>query len=362
MPANNNFILKNISSKENMFNKQKKYCNNFDLLRLLAASFVFISHSFNIYGKHDFEFISLDGFRPITFGTLGVGIFFVISGFLITKSFISTVKREHFIIKRLLRLYPAVFLNILLVYCVIAPLTTTVDISEYFGMIYKNAVFLLANGVFFQFPNLHWIFTANPNSDFKGFSVVNLPLWTLFYELTCYMIVLICGVIFNARITIPLITLIYISYNCDIIFFPRTVSDLAVIYCAFFFLGACLFLYKKYVPINGKMAVICLTCMVGLSTVNLYVFPLYLLLVAYIIMYVALQAKYLGDFAKYGDFSYGLYIYAWPVQQTVAIMFDLKDEMFPIYMIVSFVVALIFAVFSWHVIERPAIMLKHKLR
>ncbi|MEQ1790387.1 MAG: hypothetical protein ABL857_08080, partial [Rickettsiales bacterium] len=104
------------------------------------------------------------------------------------------------------------------------------------------------------------------------------------------------------------------------------------------------------------------TCMVGLSTVNLYVFPLYLLLVAYIIMYVALQAKYLGDFAKYGDFSYGLYIYAWPVQQTVAIMFDLKDEMFPIYMIVSFVVALIFAVFSWHVIERPAIMLKHKLR
>jgi peptidoglycan/LPS O-acetylase OafA/YrhL len=338
--------------------KEITHYNNFDLLRLIAASFVLLSHSFNVYGKHDLSLISsIEGYENISFGVFGVSIFFAISGFLVTKSRTLTPKGEQFMIKRLLRLYPAIYLNMVIVYFFIVPITIATPVFEYFSMAFKNIPLLLASGVFFESPSLTGIFEANHTS-----SVVNMSLWTLFYELACYLIILLCGSVFNIKRNIPLVTIAFAAYFCNSILFPRSNLDLAAVYCCTFLLGSCFFLYKEYIPLKAVVALLCAICLMVLFIANIYFIPLYLLSVTYLSLYVALRLRYFGNFAKYGDLSYGIYIYAWPVQQTVAISFAFSSALFPVYMVVSLLIVIIFAFFSWHVIERPAIMLKAKLK
>ena len=83
---------------------------------------------------------------------------------------------------------------------------------------------------------------------------------------------------------------------------------------------------------------------------------------AYLVLYVAMKSNNAVNYTRYGDFSYGLYIYAWPIQQAAGMFFGFKAEMFPIFMATSFVATLICAILSYHLIERPALRLKNRGR
>src|SRR5499425_3624197 len=108
--------------------------NNFDALRLVAAASVVFSHSFLVSeGTQDHEWlIRLTGNQSIL-GLVGVFVFFAISGFLVTQSFEQTGHPLRFLAKRALRIFPGLFVALLLSALVLAPIVSTLQPSAYFS-------------------------------------------------------------------------------------------------------------------------------------------------------------------------------------------------------------------------------------
>jgi len=108
--------------------------NNFDFIRLVAASLVVFSHSFILAE-------GTDGREPLYFLTAGredlgqvaVATFFVISGFLITMSFESSRSIGNYLWKRVLRVFPALIILLLLTTFVLGPLATNLSLKDYFS-------------------------------------------------------------------------------------------------------------------------------------------------------------------------------------------------------------------------------------
>ena len=103
--------------------------NNFDIIRLFAASLVIISHSFGFAGKDDI-LAAASGYTSL--GILGVYIFFIISGHLISQSFLSRGSVMVCFIGRLLRIYPALIAIVLFTIFVAGPICTTLSLKDYF--------------------------------------------------------------------------------------------------------------------------------------------------------------------------------------------------------------------------------------
>jgi len=106
--------------------------NNFDFLRFFAASLVLLVHSYPLTGRQPEEPIELlTGYE--NGGSFAVSIFFVISGYLITSSWLSSSSPTSFLIKRALRILPALALAVLLSVFIIGPLVTTESPGDYFA-------------------------------------------------------------------------------------------------------------------------------------------------------------------------------------------------------------------------------------
>ena len=330
------------------------HLNNFDFLRIAAAILVFISHAFCIYGKDELKLLSSGfGFSGITLGTLGTSMFFAISGYLIAQSWVRTQALIPFLKKRILRLYPAIIVNFLVVTFVIAPAASILDISAYFQAAFWQIPQLMLGSFAFKMPDLPGVFLSSPIPH-----AVNVPLWTLVFEALCYLVICACGIISDVKKILPCLTAVYVLCFFDKIFFPKFDTDLGLIYCATFLLGACFCLYEQQVKYHHGLALLCFSSLLALMLSNTYWLPVYALTTTYLTLYAALYTRYLGNFARYGDFSYGLYIYAWPLQQTCAVLFHFEPAMFYIFTLSSFLVTFIFAALSWHSVERRALAYK----
>lgn len=157
--------------------------NNFDFLRFLAATLVIVSHSF-----------PLTGFREIavlhnTLGGHGVFIFFLISGFLITRSYLASNNVFLFFKARLLRIFPALIVVILLTIFVLGPAVTSIPLDQYFAnkSTYQMLNNILLHSISYKLPG---VFEQNPYKY-----SVNGSLWTLKYEFTFYIFVAVLGVL-----------------------------------------------------------------------------------------------------------------------------------------------------------------------
>jgi peptidoglycan/LPS O-acetylase OafA/YrhL len=111
--------------------KSIERANNFDFLRILAALFVIFSRSFPLSGNAFEPLGFVTGY--LTFGALGVVIFFVISGYLITKSWVEHPSWTRFLWNRSLRIYPGLCAVILLSIFVLGPFVTNLTIVQYFA-------------------------------------------------------------------------------------------------------------------------------------------------------------------------------------------------------------------------------------
>ena len=217
------------------------FANNFDCLRLVAAFLVFASHAFSIYGRHEPALLTSDsGFTAITPGTLGASMFFAISGYLITQSWVNTGQLLPFLKKRALRIYPAILVNFLVVSLLIAPLVSTMGAGDYFPAVFRQWPALALGGLIFKMPDLPDVFAANPIPH-----AVNIPLWTLIFETLCYLVIAACGILADMKKALPCLSAVYIVCFFNSLFFPHFDSDLGLIHCATFLLGACFFLYEK---------------------------------------------------------------------------------------------------------------------
>jgi peptidoglycan/LPS O-acetylase OafA/YrhL len=327
-------------------------CNNFDALRLLAAVSVIFSHSFLIAEgtqKHEW-LIRLTGNQSIL-GLTGVFVFFAISGFLVTQSFEETGDPLRFLAKRALRIFPGLFVAALLSAFVLAPVVTTLEPSAFFSRPepYRYVVGnTLLDLTVHELPGV--MFVNNP----VGLEI-NGSMWTLRIEFMMYLMVLGLGV--TRLLTLPIaLLLLALGVACLQFDALAALSGWGWL-LGFFAAGMVLFKLRATCILDGRVALLAVAGLVLSVPLREFVqlFPLF---GCYLALWLALNPRLpVIPTARFGDLSYGLYIYGWPVEQGVIWFLGGRASWWQLFA-VALPVAATLAFLSWHLIERPALRLK----
>lgn len=335
-------------------------CNNFDLLRLSLACLVALQHAY---------LVGLSPLVPASFGFpfdgfSAVQCFFVVSGYLIAQSWENSKSVGNYLSKRARRVYPAYFM-IVMVAALFGVFLTSYSVGDYF-MSAEWIRYVFANLVFLNFlqPTLPGIFSDHPEP------LVNGPLWTIKIEVMFYVALPIIALIsryFNRVLVFVLIyaasmawydvfNYLHESTNREIF---ATISRQLPGQMSFFISGCFLYYYldvfKKY---SKYLIWVALFFYIG----NIYfdLAWLYPAALAVIVIYIAEILPYLGNFGRFGDISYGLYIFHYLVLQTV-VSLGLFDSPWITYG-VGLSLSILLAYLSWHFVEKPALFVSSHYR
>lgn len=287
--------------------------NNFDALRLMGAFLVLVSHQFALSGRWEPRLVGDHGL-----GNFGVLIFFSISGYLVTSSWLKDPNALRFVARRTLRVAPALCVSIPLTWAVIAALGLT------------------------GFPD-------NPRH------LTNGSLWTIKYEVGCYALLLHAGVA-PRRPSNVLAAAIFGYFALS----GLQSGETFLAYFGLFFVAGSLL--RAYPYLRTRWPTL-LFLVMGYALIRVHQTKLGLaFVVPPLTIAVGLRSwAGLRDISKIGDFSYGIYIYAWPVQQ---IGVALLGERTPYLELLSITVpvTLVLAIASWHLVEKKALRLKPNRR
>lgn len=337
--------------------------NNFDFLRLTAAIMVWFCHCYALRSIRD-PLQSIVSFE--SFGSLGVAIFFIISGYFITKSYESRSNLRVFLKNRLLRIMPALIAVVLLSVFVLGPAITTLSAAEYFAhpQTWRYLRTLMVFPLQYDLPG---VFKSNAQPSVNG------SLWTLQHEVRCYLIIAALGVagILRPRVLAVLFCLCvsYLVYGAlqgstppaTFLTVRWAKLHLAIELATLFLGGAMMYAYRDKIPQNRKLFLGCIA-LILLSTAlpDLWGTILFNLSLTYIVICIGfLPLPLLPKLTSYGDFSYGAYLYAFPVQQLTLHLLGGNNTSTIAFMLVSFVGTAICAFASWHLVERRAIQYKN---
>lgn len=321
--------------------------NNFDVLRLFAAAIVLVSHSFFLAGVDD----PVGNATGITLGSLGVALFFGMSGFLILKSWMFDPRVRPFARKRALRIMPALWVAILLTTFVLGPIVTELSLGAYFADPGTWRYFLLGMVLVTFGGVLPGVFGDNAYPD-----AVNGSLWTLPIEASAYVMVAVLGVVgvLRRRSMLPVLLLVslavaFLAQDHPVLLNLRLYS--------FFLMGMTLYAWRDRIVLSWPLGI------VGLAAWALsFNTPALVLVSSTVLPYVALVVAYrtphaLRRFVHFGDVSYGLYIYAFPVQQLVAWGIGGGVQPWQVF-VISMPIAWLLGLASWRIVERPALRRK----
>lgn len=318
--------------------------NNFDALRLLAALAVLISHSFAIAGRPQPTVGVMD------VGTIGVMVFFGISGFLIAQSWTLDAHVGRFLTKRCLRIFPALVVLLLICALGLGPLVTALSLERYLGET-GTWTYLIANALLLTTHQLPGVFAELPYP-----LQVNASLWTLQVEMIAYLGIIVVGLFGGLRTmwSAPLIAAVLIVAPHGLVPWDNALFVLQA-----FAVGSTLFVWREHVPWHWALAA------AGIAAWAIAPEGLQLGLAVTVIPYATILIAYRGPTAlrrltARGDFSYGLYLWAWPVGQVVALLWG--DSVTTVAVIaISLPITYALAVVSWLLIEKPALALKRRL-
>ncbi len=347
---------------------QALHNNNINTLRFLGAFLVLWGHTFALcYGPGGDEGYLSELLRPVTayragLPGIGVALFFVLSGYLVCRSYLNRQSLLVYMEARILRIYPALWLNLLLLTLVMGPAVTTLDLPDYFShpgtWAYLQHNAWLFPDVSYKLPG---VFPDNPRAG-----GVNGSLWTLPVEVRMYLIVAalgFCGIL--ARRTVfnlisVVIVIFYVVAPEHFFLLHHTKHERLGVY---FLLGAVLYINAKYIPLN-LTGLLLLSAALGAMSLPATHPPgfnvIYAIWFSYLVLYLSFHPLLkLPDLSKHGDFSYGLYLYAFPVTQIC--IFWLGAQRPWLILALGFGLTLLLAACSWFLIEKPALTLKGRL-
>jgi len=328
--------------------------NNFNLLRFLAAFLVILHHAkpgnlLPIYwltnGREDS-------------GSTAVLIFFAISGFLVTQSFTRT-NLAGFLSARALRIFPALWIAVPFT-IIVSSFASAVPWGRY--LTHPQTIRYWVHNSFL------WDLQYTLPGAFLHVPLarsVNGSLWTLPAELRMYWVCAGLGLLglyaarpaFNALLAALMVA--------GMIVRPETLPLVGTINVAqwefTFLIGAAFFLNRNEIRLNIPLA---LALLVASKYViedpymgHLYIVPA----MAYATLCLGLHpALFFRPFTRFGDYSYGLYIYAFPLQQQMVFYHPQMNWLKRLAL--TFPIILGVAVLSWHFIEEPALRLKQRFR
>lgn len=327
--------------------------NNFTAIRLLLAWAVLYGHSFplqSIKGIADPLNLLWQGSTWV--GAIAVDGFFAISGFLVTASLLKRGAIDYGF-SRLLRVLPGLTVCVLLSAFVLGPMVTKLPLADYFT--HPQPLKYLLNAL--AFPQTQWhlpgVFEDNPRH------AVNGSLWTLTVEVRCYLLLMLASLFAVFRTRVLTNTLLLATLLFGVWFF----SDIPLLGhnsrwarpSLYFLLGVAAYTNRDFILISHRLALLALI----LAAASMgekwfaYVFPVCL---TYLLFYIAYGVRHLNVDQYLGDISYGVYIYAWPVQQVVAS--HLPGDRPYLHTLIASVIVAIIAYGSWRFIEKPALEFK----
>ncbi|TQM66125.1 acyltransferase family protein [Klugiella xanthotipulae] len=324
------------------------HSNNLDALRLVGAVLVIVGHAFVLLGRpQDW---------PEVFGMpahiLGIAIFFTISGYLIWGSWERTRSPRHYFVARCLRIFPALIVVVLLTVCVIGPVVTTLTTAEYFSnpLTYNY----LRNIYLFQ-PQylLPGVFEVLP---YPG--AVNGSLWTLRAEFACYLLVPLIAILPH-RLHLPILAVFAVGSAVVGAAEGVSVGDsnlsAAAYMWGFFAVGAIVkrMGWARFCRPLPALGVLALWGAVYAVMPQFHMIWAWLAL-SYLVLAVGLASTPgVRSAARYGDMSYGIYLWAFPVQQ---ILLHYCGWTSPVLNIVTVtLISAVLALASWWWVEKPSL-------
>ncbi|WFU70960.1 acyltransferase [Bradyrhizobium sp. CB2312] len=343
--------------------------NNFNFIRAVAAFAVLVSHAFPIaWGSRTVQPFEAELHMHGGLGTLAVIVFFTVSGYFITQSAVRSKSTFDFWTARFLRIYPGLFISLLLTVLLGVGLST-LDFAQYFS----------TRGTFSYVPSglsLLWVqyelpgvFDGNPFPQ-----LVNGSLWTLFYEVLCYVMVSVLAVLgilqsktaraafFATYLVLYVVAKLMLMSGL----FPGWVSKGAINFLTHlldlspaFVIGMLFYAYRDRLPLNFAICATLLAC-TALSANTPFYREMILFSVAFCTFYIGFRSlKVLYPFNNLGDYSYGIYIYAFPIEQLVAYFFNGISPLGIIAIATPLTIGISAA--SWHTIEAPALALRSRI-
>jgi len=285
-----------------------------------------------------------------------VPMFFAVSGFLVAGSAYRLRNVRSFLIFRALRIFPALTVEVVLSAFVLGSAFTVLSLDEYYSG--RDFFLYFGNILGFVHYRLPGVFNDHPYA-----SVVNANLWTLPGEFYCYLLMsaaMIVGLLYSRRallIVVVCLTVLLIAFDIssEVRIFKNHLDTSLIVY--YFVLGVIFFQWRDIICINWYLVVVAVIAVVFSIRYSHYAHltPLFLTYIT-----VAIGTARLPEltFMKDKDYSYGIYLYGFPIEQASIAAFPwLKGHSWWTFGVAG-TITLIFAVASWHAVERPALRMK----
>lgn len=335
--------------------------NNFDAIRIVAALVVIFGHAHSLSATPD------DVILGNAVQTIAVKIFFVVSGFLVARSWQSDPHVYRYLLRRGLRLFPGLALVLFLTIFVLGPLVTEIPLHAYFHDAATSRYFFY-NIVLYPIYNLPGVFT---HSTFPN--AVNGSLWSLPAEVAMYVLLpvafLTTVIDRSTRLTIlvsatvALLMLLYVSRappDQMVVFWgtgARSVADVG----SYFLVGA---LYSGTSLRRWLSAPVALLLVGAIALFHLPDDLMRQIALLMVLPYATLSFAVhavpgVCKAGRFGDPSYGIYVYAFPVQQTLfhfsgPAMGPLENAF------IASMISITLGYASWHLVEKRALAFKPK--
>lgn len=319
--------------------------NNLTFIKTLAAIAVIYGHSFAVVENSGMDIVSNITKGYAFSGGIAVDLFFIISGFLVTHSILSSGILKYYI-ARFLRIFPALWIMLIVTVFIMGGIVSKLPYTEYLfskeTWVYFRNIFFLWDGAYF----LPQVFVGNHDQAING------SIWSVFTEVRLYIllsIIYLLGILkkkslFNFLFFMT-ITLCWF-YQINIPYIGDNGTTLHV--SLFFFVGVFIYLNKEDIVISPIVLFIAL--LYASTTVGTDKFGIaYIFLISTFFVVVSFFNQF-SKFDKFGDPSYGIYLYGWPIQNLMVYMFP-KFNVYEIA-IISIFICLILGYLSWHLIEK----------
>lgn len=334
------------------------HANNFDVLRFLFASLVVFSHSYPLGEGHELREPLRKLTGQTTLGGLSVYCFFIISGFLIAASWERRKTVGQFLKKRVLRIYPGFIIANAVGVFLVAPMAADSAIG--------NALVSLQQ---FAWDCMRLQGTQLSDTLFSQnhLHAVNGSIWSIAYEFWCYIGVIILGLmpLFHRRsfvlglfVASLAVAFIFPTYHLEwfgggilgkIFGYPFFWAMLLPNYLA----GVVAWRYRDKLVVSDRVAMMsAIALAVSIPVANSWsvMFPV---CGAYLVLWAAFHPLFrLHGFSKYGDFSYGMYLYAFPIQQLLVMHNSGSMNPYALFAL-AWPLSILAGMLSWYVVERP---------
>jgi peptidoglycan/LPS O-acetylase OafA/YrhL len=329
--------------------------DGFGLMRIAAAVMVIFAHSFPLSrGAEDPTWQR--GSVIISFGSAAVSIFFVISGYLVLSSWMRDPNPLRFAVRRVARIWPGLLVMLLVTTWIVGSAVTTLPLGRYLT---DPGTMRYFGGSALLLPvwDLPGVFRNNPGPGVNG------SVWSLPIEVFAYAGLALLGplLVVRGRRRLILAAATAAAVVAAVVLTRYALPHPMVVglayllhqnYLVFFIGGGLLYFGRARVPLRGPLFSL---AVVGLliSLVAGLMLPVFVFL-SYGVMYLSTRrGPVLRRITALGDPSYGIYIYAYPIQQLFAHLRLAPNEW--VLFAEATVVSVIVGYLSWHLVEKRAL-------